>query len=66
MQPDVLHEHIEMYVNDGWEIYNQMILQTDFEPNIHVLNSLTLLFCNALKVNDLEQKILPLYTKNRI
>ena len=22
MQPDVLHEHIEMYVNDGWEIYN--------------------------------------------
>lgn len=55
-----------MYVRDGFELYNQMVKDSEFEPNIHVLNSLTLLFCNALKVTELEQKVLPLYAKNRI
>jgi hypothetical protein len=64
--PNVPHEHVDMYVRDGFELFNQMVKDSDFEPNIHVLNSLTLLFCNALKVTELEQKVLPLYAKNRI
>lgn len=64
--PQTKHEHIDMYVNDGWLLYEQMTQQTDFEPNIRVLNSLSLLFANALKVEELEQKVLPLYAKNRI
>ncbi len=63
---NVKHEHIETYCRDGLELYNQMVQNTDFEPNIQILNSLTLLYCNALKLDELEQKILPLYAKNRI
>jgi hypothetical protein len=55
-----------MYCKDGLELYHQMIQNTDCEPNIQILNSLTYLFCSALKVDELEQKILPLYAKNRI
>jgi hypothetical protein len=38
-----------------------MINETEFEPNINILNSLVLLFSNALSVEELERKVLPLY-----
>jgi len=31
-----------------------MIGETSYEPNIQILNSLTLLMCKALKVEELE------------
>jgi len=34
--------------------------------NVHILNSLVILFSNALKPELVEQKILPLYSKHRI
>lgn len=43
-----------------------MIKETEHEPNIHILNSLVLLFSNALSVEELERKVLPLYAKNSI
>lgn len=55
-----------MYLKDGWELFEQMVNQTDYEPNIQVLNSLVLMFANAIKPLELESKILPLYEKYRI
>lgn len=57
---------MQMYLTDGWELYQQMIKETDYEPNIYILNSLVLLFSNALSVEELERKVLPLYTQNNI
>lgn len=64
--PNVKHEHAEMWLNDGWQLYESMIKETDVEPNIYILNSLTLLFSNSLKAEELERKVLPLYAKNKI
>ena len=43
-----------------------MIKETDYEPNIYILNSLVLLYSNALSVEELERKVLPLYNQNNI
>jgi hypothetical protein len=43
-----------------------MVEETEYEPNIYILNSLTLLFTNAMKPEELERRILPLYAKNRV
>ena len=64
--PNTQEKHIEMYLKDGWELFEQMVNQTDYEPNIQVLNSLVLMFANAIKPLELESKILPLYEKYRI
>jgi len=39
-----------------------MIKETDYEPNIYILYSLVLLYSNALGVEELERKVLPLYS----
>lgn len=57
---------MQMYLTDGWELYEQMVKETDYEPNIHILNSLVLLFSNALNVEELERKVLPLYNQHAI
>lgn len=36
------------------------------EPNINILNSMTYLYANALRPEELEADILPLYKKNKI
>lgn len=62
--PNTQDKHIKMYLDDGWKLYQQMV--EDMPPNIQVLNSLLLMFSNALNPIDLETKVLPEYTKYRI
>lgn len=47
------------------KLFEQMI-ESGIKPNSFVLNTLTLLHCNALRPDDLEANILPLYEKHRI
>ncbi len=54
-----------MYIKDAWELFENMI-EDGIEPNINVLNSLTFLYANALRPEDLETKVLPLYDKYKI
>lgn len=46
------------------------IFQQQIEPqgivNINILNSLVLLFANAMRPEELEHKVLPLFSKHRI
>jgi hypothetical protein len=46
------------------------LFTTQIEPqglvNINILNSLVLLFGNTLRIEELEHRILPLYSKHRI
>ena len=43
-----------------------MVRETDYEPNARILNSLLLLYCNALLPVQVETDVLPLYDRYRI
>ena len=62
----VKEEHIDMYIKDSWELFQQLEQNPDAKVNIYVLNSLLLLHTNALRVEELDSNILPLYEKHRI
>jgi hypothetical protein len=61
----VQEKHIDLYIKDAMELFH-----TQIEPqglvNVNILNSLVLLFSNTLKIEELEHRILPLYSKHRI
>jgi hypothetical protein len=49
-----------MYINDAWSLLETM--QKDgLDLNINILNSMTYLYSNALRSEELEAKVLPLY-----
>ena len=54
-----------MYLKDSWELVKNMEKE-GLEPNIHILNSMLFLYCNAIRVEEMEAKILPLYEKYKI
>lgn len=54
-----------MYIKDAWELLKSMEEQ-NVEPNINILNSLTFLYATALRPEELEAKVLPLYKKYKI
>jgi len=63
--PDVEEKHVERYLEDAMDLFETQIEPQDL-VNVHILNSLVILFSNALKAELVEQKILPLYSKHRI
>lgn len=62
----VKEEHVDMYIKDAMELFKTMVNEGQVDVNIHILNSLTLLYCNSLRAEQLEAEILPLYEKYRI
>jgi pentatricopeptide repeat protein len=54
-----------MYIKDSWELFDTM-RKEGIEPNIQILNSLCMLYTLALRPEELETKILPLYDKLKI
>jgi hypothetical protein len=60
--------HIDMYVKDAFELFKstEKGQEEGVEVNIHILNSLTFLFTNALRPEQLESEVLPLYEKHKI
>jgi len=64
--PDTKHEHEQLYINDAWNLMDIIEKNHNLEMNIHILNSMVLLYANALRVEELEAKVLPLFDKYRI
>ena len=65
MEKNVLEKHVDQYIQDAMELYEQM--QKDgLKVNSHILNSLLELHANALRVDEMDAKILPLYEKHNI
>jgi len=62
----VKEDHVDMYIKDAWELFEQLKQNPDAEVNIHILNSLLLLHTNALRVEELDANVLPLYEKFKI
>ena len=64
----VPEKHIDMYVKDAFELfkYIEKGKVEGVDVNIHILNSLTFLFTQALRPEDLEANVLPLYEKYKI
>ena len=44
MVPQVKNEHIDMYVRDAWQLFEQMQEIPECEVNINILNSLVHLY----------------------
>ena len=42
------------------------MIEKGIKPNKHILNSMVMLHCNALRPDELDSKILPLYEQHRI
>lgn len=56
-----------MYLKDSMELFKTLEKgENDAEVNIQVLNSMLLLFSNALRPEQLEAEVLPLYEKFKI
>ncbi len=56
-----------MYLKDSMELFKTLEKgENDTEVNIQVLNSLLLLYSNALRPEQLEAEVLPLYEKFKI
>ena len=61
----VLEKHVDMYIKDAMELYEQM-QKEGCEVNSHILNGLLELHANAYRVDELDAKILPLFEKHNI
>jgi len=68
LKESVPEEHIDMYVKDAFELFKSLEKgqEEGVEVNIHILNALTYLFTNALRPEQLEAEVLPLYEKYKI
>lgn len=56
-----------MYLKDSMELFKTLEKgENDAEVNIQVLNSMLLLYSNALRPEQLEAEVLPLYEKFKI
>ena len=55
-----------MYIKDAFDLFKELQKDSSLEVNIHLLNSMTLLFTNALRPEQLETDVLPLYEKYRV
>jgi predicted MPP superfamily phosphohydrolase len=60
------HEHVEMYIKDAWSLLDILEKKPDLEINTNILNSMVLLYANALRPEELEAKVLPLFDKHRL
>ena len=63
---NVKEEHIELYIKDSWALFDQLRQNPDAEVNIQILNSLLYLHTNALRPEELDANVLPLYEKYKI
>jgi len=43
-------EHMDLYIKDAWELFEQLKSDPNCNVNIYILNSLTLLHTNAMRV----------------
>ncbi len=64
--PGVTEEHVDMYINDAWSLLKNMMEVEGLEPNIHILNAMTFLYSRAVRAEELEARVLPMYDKYRI
>ena len=62
----VKEEHIDLYIKDAWELFEQIKGNPKVSVNIHILNSILLIHTNALRVEDLDSTVLPIYAKFKI
>lgn len=65
-QRHVKESHIDMYINDAFELFNQAKDDPEITINIHILNSMLFLHTQALRIEDLDANVLPLYEKHKI
>ena len=55
-----------MFIKDAWALLDILEKKPNLEVNINVLNSMVLLYANALRPEELEAKVLPLFDKHRM
>jgi hypothetical protein len=66
---NVPEKNIDLYIKDAFELFRAVERDEDgtgIAPNIEILNSMVLLFGSALRPDELEAEVLPLFDKYRI
>lgn len=61
----VKETHIDMYISDAWELFHSME-KDGGDINGNILNSMVFLYANALRPDDLEANVLPLFDKYKL
>ena len=49
-----------MYINDAWDLLKTMEKE-NLDINVNILNSFVYLYCQALRPEELEAEVLPLF-----
>lgn len=62
----VKEEHVDLYIKDAMELFEQLKKDERLQVNSHVLNGLVELHVNALRVDELDANILPLYEQHKV
>ena len=62
----VKEEHVDLYIKDALALFEQLKKEKHLEVNGHILNSLVELHVNALRTDELDANILPLYEKHHV
>ena len=57
------HEHVQMYIKDAWAIFELVEKNPKIAMNANILNQMVTLYAGALKPEELEAKVLPLFDK---
>jgi hypothetical protein len=52
-------EAVDKYIKDSWELIENMEKKEGLAVNIHILNSMVLLYANAIRSDELEAIVLP-------
>lgn len=55
-----------MYLDDSLRLFSYMSEVDNIAPNSYILNALLLLHCNALRTTEVEQRILPMFSRLNI
>ena len=63
---NVKEEHIDLYIKDSWELFRQMEENPEAKVTEQVIGSMLQLYCKALRLDELEAKVLPLYAKHKL
>lgn len=59
-------KHVDMYIQDAFALFNQAKEDPEVTININILNSMLYLHTQALRVEELDANVLPLYDKFKI
>lgn len=61
----VREEHVEEWIQDAWNLFHK-VQEEGYQVNVQLLNTMLYLHTKAVREEELETRVLPLYKKHKI